>query len=292
MNKVPVEVRMANGQMATKWLLPEGVQRKEQVTIMAGLFAPDLSELGWKIMRHVRFVHSYRCKEKIVCCLPGEEGLYPSATHFFKDYVNTLPDELRGDSTDPTSKRHIAPIVARASKLWPNAVIVETQAEGTLMPVRFAPRLGPSKLLGSVDVVLGARRRTHIPERNWEHWQWLVDVLCARGLQVGVAGLQDTSWNLDGVVNAWEHPGGPTAGCLELLDNCRLYVGTDTGVSHLAALMSVPIVLFSHPTIYLQHKMVDEIRAGTAGRFTDLGVRGWEDHSLLANTISKELDDA
>lgn len=42
----------------------------------------------------------------------------------------------------------------------------------------------------------------------------------------------------------WSKPGGPTAGTVDLLRQCRLYVGSDTGVSHLAAMLDTPMIAF------------------------------------------------
>jgi hypothetical protein len=63
-------------------------------------------------------------------------------------------------------------------------------------------------------------------------------------LSVGVAGSESTCFALEADAYAWHHPDGPTAGCVDMLTSCRMYLGPDTGVSHLAALMDTPQVVF------------------------------------------------
>lgn len=113
--------------------------------------------------------------------------------------------------------------------------------------VKFKPVA--RQVLPSVDIVCGVRNRRFGSEANWRYWNPLIKYLRQLGYLVGLAGKQDTSFELEADVRAWDHQDGPTAGTVDLLTNCRLYIGTDSGVSHLAALMDTPMIAFyfEHP---------------------------------------------
>lgn len=99
----------------------------------------------------------------------------------------------------------------------------------------------------AVDICLGVRKRGFSPERNWEHWNTIASALRRIGLFVRLVGGGDTSQTeVESDTRAWEHPDRATAGTVDLLGRCKLYVGTDTGVSHLASLMDTPSLIFGH----------------------------------------------
>jgi len=52
---------------------------------------------------------------------------------------------------------------------------------------------------------------------------------------------------------AWEHSQGATAGTVDLLSRCRLFLSTDTGTSHLAAMMNVPQLAFRYVGALVTH---------------------------------------
>src|SRR5665213_2038721 len=67
------------------------------------LFLPHLGEFGHKIMTGIRIVHWHKASEKIVCCKPGEEVLYPSATQFVTDWKSPITDAMTvGTMQSPT----------------------------------------------------------------------------------------------------------------------------------------------------------------------------------------------
>jgi hypothetical protein len=100
--------------------------------------------------------------------------------------------------------------------------------------------------LPAVDVVLSPRKRLWAPVRNWNGWEQLASGLLAAGFTVGIAGAKETSAEIPATVHAWQHPGGQTAGTIDLLKHCRWYVGNDSGVSHLAALLDIPSIIIPH----------------------------------------------
>jgi hypothetical protein len=70
--------------------------------------------------------------------------------------------------------------------------------------------------------------------------------LKAEGFTVGLIGRQETSFDLPSAdVRSWEYD--DASANIELLQNCKLYLGTDTGTSHLAAFCSTPMIVFRDP---------------------------------------------
>jgi hypothetical protein len=108
--------------------------------------------------------------------------------------------------------------------------------------IKFMPTI--IRDLPRVDVVLCPRYRLNGEARNWEHWGELATALRLEGFCIGVAGTQGSSFPLLADAYAWRHWLGATAGTVDLLAHCGLYVGGDSGCSHLAALMDTPSIIF------------------------------------------------
>jgi hypothetical protein len=219
------------------------------------LFLPFVGEFGHEIMSHIRLVHFHHAKEKVVCCRPGHEVLYPSATSFVTDWEDPIPDfrkvgtlrnrVLRWPELRVRYPDHYA---VKAGMLAPEQEVMIIEP-GQRIPFQ------PKKRGLTADVVLGVRNRAFCPERNWKHWQQLADAITAAGLTFAVIGRKDTSCELTGQTH---HSGDyDTDAAIELLQNCKLYVGTDSGTSHLAAEVGAKMLLFRE----------------TAGRSRDLTVR-------------------
>jgi hypothetical protein len=79
---------------------PEIIERLlARLEIGAGgkaIFLPNAGiEFGHTVMTGIRIVEFSRATEKIVCCRPGEQVLYPSATGFCTDWTDPIPDAKR-----------------------------------------------------------------------------------------------------------------------------------------------------------------------------------------------------
>jgi hypothetical protein len=212
------------------------------------VYLPHYGEFGFLIMNHLRAVHQDEAGIKIVCCERGTECLFPSATGFFHDYP-ALRDEHRGGDTSDWKWKDCEESDSRLQQILPQSYpgheIVRLKYESPWSvshSIKFCPKVAAE--LPSVDVVLGVRKRAFCPEKNWQHWEQLADALQSVGLTVGLVGTQETSCDIRADARSWDHSQGATAGTVDLLNHCRLYVGTDTGTSHLAALMDVPQLTF------------------------------------------------
>jgi Glycosyltransferase family 9 (heptosyltransferase) len=206
------------------------------------LFLPFLGEFGHLVMSHLRIVHFHRASRKIVCCKPGQEVLFPGAAAFCTDWTDPVPDDRK-----VASMRSCAFEWPRLINAWPGRHVVHS---GNLTRSQEVICIEPNQRIAFrpkrrgliADVVLGIRKRGFAPEKNWPHWHMLAAMLRAEGLTFAVAADRLTSFDLQGQVC---HSGDyDTDAAVELMSNCRVYVGTDSGASHLAATVGSPMVVW------------------------------------------------
>jgi ADP-heptose:LPS heptosyltransferase len=136
----------------------------------------------------------------------------------------------------------------------------------------------------SCDIVLGARFRNFAPERNWEHWQLLIDLLHCEGLNVGIAGTKGGCYNLQADVYAWDHTRGHTEGSVDLLKNCKVYCGIDSGVTHLASFLDTNSVIFrrEYPGNY---DLTGMFRRANKGKYMQLEDSAWDNPFTIAKGV-------
>ena len=201
------------------------------------------------VLQHVRFVDMLEAEQKVVCCQKGQECLYPSATSYFTDWLHPIADCKRGGegawddhSKIATFDREICPPL---KTLYPGYEIMRAIYPNYFYTASFGkPQMRLKHALDAVQVVFAPRCRDLFEEANWPHWTNLSLSLKASGISVGVCGARQTSYVVPGDQFSWDHPDGETAGTVDLLQHCRLYVGTDSGVSHLAAMLDTPMLVF------------------------------------------------
>jgi hypothetical protein len=206
------------------------------------LFLPFTGEFGHQVLSHLRIVHFHRASEKAVACLPGEEVLYPSASGFVTNWDHPIPDVHRigSNRTTPLEWPDVESAYpghhpVKSGGLTPAQEIFAIHPE---VPIPFRPKCRGLQ----ADVVFGVRNRAYCPERNWQHWQRVADAMRFNGFTFAVIGHRSTSLDLAGQVC---HSGDlDTDAAIELLQNCKLYVSTDCGASHLAATVGAPMLIF------------------------------------------------
>lgn len=206
------------------------------------VFLPFVGEFGHEIMHHVRLVHFHQAARKIICCRPGHEVLYPSASDFVTDWNDPIPDQVRA-GTIRDRVLHWPQIQKRfVDHRFVPAGNLSTQEELVCIhPERKIP-FKPRPRLISVDAVIGVRNRQFCPEKNWPHWQAVADRLAAAGYTFAVMGAKETSLDLAG--QSYHTGDLDTEAAIELLQKCRLYIGSDSGGSHLAATVGAPMLVF------------------------------------------------
>lgn len=214
---------------------------------------PFYGEFGWLILHYVRYVDAHPGAEKIVCCRKGDECLYPSATGFYYEWENPYHDIQRSGDTGYTDSA-----MGEAMDRRIREQIKDQYSGFTVVRPEYdcywhtsdlvKPKLAIEHELPSVDVAIAVRKRAFVPEANFNEWPEVIRILRGVGLTVGLLGRADTSFtDLEADAAAWEHPGKETAGTLDLLNHSTLYLGTDTGVSHLAAMLDRPMIVWYIP---------------------------------------------
>jgi len=258
---------------------------------------PWLGEFGWMIMRHCHYVQWLDAPRKVACCQPGQECLFPSAAECFTDWKNPIPDHSRWEGTawgDWGAKdRFYSELTPILQASYPEHEI-HAPHYGCQWHMADAPgftfRPRAAHELPAVDVVLGARQRAFDGTRNWKHWPALADTLRDEGLTIGVVGREEsTDGSSDEAVHAWDHPDGDTAGSVDLLAHCRLYVGVDSGMTHLASVLSVPTLLLE---AYASHHMIGPAERANKSLFRSLGPEHWETPQVAAGRVLATLQEA
>lgn len=220
---------------------------------------PFYGEFGYFVQSYIRLVHHLKASQKIVCIRPGEELFFPSATGFFYQwhdlfsdeekcgFRNVWPIEKNYQSTDQERK-----LRQKVSTLFPNAEIIDITEPLPLFatPYFSVPLLPTPSLSKDVDVVICARRRAkggHGHDiRNFGHWEKIVAPLVNAGYSIGLIGKAATSCDLPNVaMRSWDYRNN-TATIIAILRQAKLYIGTDTGPTQIAALTKTPMVLFRH----------------------------------------------
>lgn len=213
----------------------------------ACVFMPFMGEFGFFINTFSRYVNYFKCLKKIVCCKKGQEVFFPSADEFFYDWEDFHDDKNKLGANIPTGDSKYKKIKAKISSKFRGFDVIEVGHEIPYRFVQFMPvDLIPFCEELKYDVVIGPRNRARDIQRNYpeEKWQKIVDKLIKNGFSVASIGQKETSYDLKGVsYNSWDN-NRPTDAMISMLQNCKLFIGTDTGTSHVATMCGCPMIIF------------------------------------------------
>lgn len=285
--------------------LIEGIFPKSSKPLV---FLPFYGEYGLYILWYLRFVHYAKAPLKIVCCRRGDEILFPSATSFFYEWQDPFLDSAKCGLRDvysfgePSARFESEnKLIVKLNKIYSHAYLVELQypipfEKVSKYPVELTPQSGSAP---SVDVAICARRRlSRCPEgdhgrRNFQHWSNVIYELKSCGLTVGQIGQKDTSFKLAHTcVSSWNFPNN-TSAMLDILQKCRIYLGTDTGPTHLAAITKTPIIAFRNPSdssYNLLRKCVLTVTKAQGSYFKQIS-NCWNNPNKIARCIIKFISD-
>src|SRR5690606_22428800 len=163
------------------------------------------------------------------------------ADAFFTDWIDPIPDKRRMG----THRNEIIPwpnIEARFPDHlpWRAGGLTLEQELHCINPdqrITFKPKLRGLK----ADVVLAPRARAFGAERTWQHLAAVAQSTTPAGDTFAAVGGKDSAQDLPGQVY---HTRGDCDAAIELMQNCRLYIGTDSGASHLASTVGCPMLVF------------------------------------------------
>jgi hypothetical protein len=209
------------------------------------IFLPWRSEFGTMIMHYVRWVnHEAKNFERtVVCTRPGLEALFPAATEFFYDWSNP-PDECKNTAL-LKSRENEEYLQLLGEKLLMKHPGAELMFPIRKMPVHkdwdFTPV--PKVVRGlKTDVVIAPRFRNYGEHRNFEGWMEVAKTLDAVGIKMMSIGAEETSVTDLPVEDAsWKYDS--LDACLEMMQNCKLVVASESGMAHLAVLAGAPLAV-------------------------------------------------
>lgn len=251
------------------------------------VFLPFIGEFGNLIWTHIRIVHWHKSKEKIVCCKPGQEALFPSAYAFFTNWQDSTPDTMLIGSGggipqnwNSIEDRFKGYRCLTSGRLLPRQEVYLINRKER---IKFSPKISGIY----ADVVIGIRKRQWGSHKNWNHWQIVADGLSKKGISFAVIGDKATSFNLNGQIC---HTDGNCDLAIELLKSCKLYVGTDTGSSHLAATVGTKMLVFRelHPDDQDRLPMMDELNNGNVERLYDV----WNNPEKITKIIVEKINNS
>ena len=143
------------------------------------IILPFRGEFGMKLMRHVPQVNAIT-GDKIVCCEPGEEAFYPSASSY--EICDKNNDDNRRESYQKDSD-FISNYTNKLRKKYGDGPkFIKTDQD---MPCKyFIPK--PYVDFGiKTDIVVCPRKRKYGAEKNWKHWPAFVKARVVLTMQLG-----------------------------------------------------------------------------------------------------------
>jgi len=281
---------------------PEHIEKSPFMSLMYNgsdkptVFMPNYGEFGQIIDKVIKVVHFFEAPEKIICCKPGEEAYYPSGDDFYYDWTYDLIDDVHkwGSFTKRKYwkeykvraqnekysyyKKYAGQEAQRIREHFGNKynfvdLWVFNQRDmmwTTNYSHLFHFELKPRKQIPGLyaDVIISPRNKQCRADNNFD-WTEFCNVMTSAGYKIGCVGAKETSQNItNSSANSWDYDDSASA-AIQLLRDCKLYVGLDTGPSHLASFMSVPMIVFQHnnPTDS-SHWIMEKM---TRNWFLDLG---------------------
>jgi len=241
---------------------------KEILTFNNKVFIlPHYGEFGWFVLRYMKQVYLVESDEKIVCCKKGDECFFPSANSFFYDWDSNLSNHgKKGWHTSLEDKKKLVQRILREYKDYKIIDLGTIPIERTFnfddyvskIDVDFyhklqkevfdkvsfdlSPKLNDLK----TDIVFGARYRNRSGYKNWKHWNELGVFLKDKGLSVSVVGLKEDSFFVENAdIHAYDFD-VPQSATIELIKNCKLFIGSDTGTTHLASFLGKNVVIVGY----------------------------------------------
>jgi len=222
---------------------------------MTTVVLPWRGELGHMLLTYVRWIHLIP-GEKVVCCRPGQEPLFPSAVRFVHDWEE-VPDEMRSPEflKSRENREYLQTLRLRLLKEFPESQIREPFDGSKPRRIRpspahaFIPKPMGSKPPVYPEILVAPRFRKYVPGRNYAYWVTVMKALAGLktrdggNLAIGIIGLKETSTDLpelDDCWKAWNYSDGFGV-TLHWMRRARLVLATDSGLAHLAVMARAPL---------------------------------------------------
>lgn len=220
-------------------------------------YLPCRGEFGWMIVCFVKKFHADPHPNKLICCKPGHEYLYPTATQFFYDWQD-IPDAHKAGFAVVSDEEEIKQklisqypdqeleFISLSEVGWHNK---HDFAKHTFIPI--------AKQNYGLDpvVVIAPRKREMDAYRNWtqEKWQHVVNRLVDTGYSVGVCGTKETCFDLHNIkFKAYEHLDVDSD--VEMMTKARLIITQESGLQYLVFLCQKPVIHIDRFEVGHEHR--------------------------------------
>lgn len=257
------------------------------------VFLPFLGEFGIMIFKYIKFVHFYQCPHKIVMCPKEDRIFYPSANEFIDFPSICKKHHSYNNMVSGEAYKKYKQISEIALGLYPNSHIPffedkYTKNQDIYGEVNFKLNIHAPKTK-RFDITIGTRKKKSHESGNYQHWNKISKQLTDSGIKVAVVGHKDFSSNLCGAYHSWQFGNNSISSCLFLCSS-KLYLGTDSGISHLACFLQIPSIIISPPNILVwgRGNMLKQL-SNTNKNFIKT-VDGWDNPDLVVSEILKYLD--
>lgn len=200
---------------------------------MTDIFLPFRGEFGHLIMWHAPTVNYHKVENKVVCCEEGQEALFPDANEYI--YVPTInEDKKKTPGTHKKDKELFDILKINLSEIFNNPnfhyPVGENWKKNKSLYISYQPHV---KQNIHFDVIICPRKRPKGSDRNWGHWEELVDILNSYDLSVFACGSESSSCTGVNCPKSWEYKRFLDA-TIEAIQNSKIVVCTDSGIAHLS----------------------------------------------------------
>lgn len=225
---------------------------------------PFLGEFGCYLTTYVHDFHRLDVKEKVIAIRPRHKILFPTATDFFYDWDIEILDEHK-DGVNRTNgpKRIILKLMKRVIEEYPQYadftfISPFGHYNSANLPYKGfnLPKLNDIPL--HPDITICARNRVKRLSKNIDNNYWinLIEHLNDNFYTVASAGEKHTSvQDLPVIGNSWDyHYGIFDINCsINLMQNSKVVVTTNTGGMHLANMCNKDIIILCKSKGMLPH---------------------------------------
>ena len=215
--------------------------------------APYAGEFGWLTSMALRQFDIHPAKEKIVCCPESHKVFYPNATGFHHDYnFNISGRKGQGGWHNRTLAVKIAQEFIDSNPKYSDYKVWYPKKgncwnDGKMF--RHEPKFTPKPQCDPVDVVFSYRKRKMASCKNTSPklYKHTLRMLKNRGYTTGIVGAKSSSGETENIdYRAWDYDNEDDA-TVEMMQNAKLVIATNTGIAHLAILLGVPLMLVHSP---------------------------------------------
>lgn len=250
------------------------------------VFMPWVGEYGIMLMFWARYIHHFNAPGKVVFCRKGDEPYFPTATKFDYEWEDPVPDKIKnGTGWRQMDMIYMMELREKILKSYVGHELItpfrmpQRPRLYKFCPLSFIPEPTIKRGLAA-DVVFGCRKRAYNPDKNWLHWEKVAEALKNAGFSIGLVGVKDTTFDLPQAdVRAWDYGEVDASANIELIKSAKLYIGTDTGTTHLASMCNIPMLVFRDPSPW---EMFTFVELTTKSFFRALDA--WNDPRLVIDS--------